>query len=299
MQDISVIYFSKTTLRPGMGNFVHSHDYWHFSIRFRGTTVSPNNPSCVAPICSCTPPGVPHAGVICREESVNFNIMFFVHDESFKNALESFPFHHLKMDQLHLPLLEYLSNQIRTLCPSQGFINSTFSYFLHLLIESNQIPNVFPSNVTSLAERCVAFIEENYMHPIRVEDVANHIGRTKNHTSYLVRSITGATVIEHLNRTRIKNACAMLAYSSIPIEEVSTACGFADAKYFSRVFKSTVGTTPNRYRTSHAVNDMFYEGNIQDLAVPYDDCVYTYIPGARKCVYWKNPLEFIKQLPQN
>ena len=133
------------------------------------------------------------------------------------------------------------------------------------------------------------------MHPIKLDDVANHIGRTNNHTSFLVRSVTGLTVVEHLNLVRIKNACSQLAYSSAPLEAVAAACGFRDVKYFCRVFKGIVGTTPTRYRTSHVVSDMCYSGDPMELDVPYSDSAYTYIPGARKCINWKTPLEYIKQ----
>ena len=98
------------------------------------------------------------------------------------------------------------------------------------------------------------------MHQIRLEDIAEHIGRTTAYTSHLVKSATGMTIMEHLREARIKNACRKLAYSDIAIDEIIPSCGFISESYFHKVFREKIGTTPNRYRTSHAVNDTFYQG---------------------------------------
>ena len=178
--------------------------------------------------------------------------------------------------------------------PSQEFINSAFSYYIRLLMEG-QFACETSSKLESPAERCLSYIEENYMKQVRLEDVAEHIGRNKSYTSALVSKATGMTVVEHLNGVRVKNACAMLAYSDVPIEQVAETCGFTNTKNFCRVFKQIVGTTPTRYRTSHEIKDMRYIGDYTNLEVPYEIPVYTYVPSARRCIDWKTPLEYIRQ----
>jgi two-component system response regulator YesN len=37
------------------------------------------------------------------------------------------------------------------------------------------------------------------------------------------------------------------------VKEVALRCGFADEKYFSRLFKNTYGITPEEYRKAHRV----------------------------------------------
>ena len=72
-------------------------------------------------------------------------------------------------------------------------------------------------------------------------------------------------------------------------------CGFISDSYFHKVFREKVGTTPNRYRTSHSVSDTFYHGEDAALDVPYEEPVFTYVPGARKCIHWRTPREYFQQ----
>ena len=295
MQDISVIYVSYVTLLPGMGNVPHSHDYWHFSAHISGATRSLNSAAeGFRPCCRCFRPGTPHGGMICTEKQQGINIMFFVNDPKLEKQLEQFNFESLGPNDFNLEFLLSIANQIHSLNPSQEFIDSSVSYYFHLLLETPRpIPPKFVPQ--SIADKCLSYIDENYMHPFKLENLAEHIGRTKTHTSYLVSSATGQTVVEHLNEVRIKHACTQLAYSAASLDEVATSCGYTSTKHFCRVFKELVGCTPTRYRTSHSVDDMFYDGDSQDLNVPYDTPAYTYVPRAQKIIDWKTPLEYLSQ----
>lgn len=293
MSDISVLFVSYITLWPGMGNVPHTHDYWHWTLSLSGVIETLDGDVITAtPNCTCAAPGVPHAGAVCRELQKGVNIMFFVHDRKLEKQLMNFSDRAVRPERLFVPVLMDILDQIEKLKPSQEFIDAAMSYYLHLVLESAQTTETKPE---TLADRCLNFIERNYMHQIRLEDIANHIGRTNSYTSYLVSNSTGQTVVEHLNAVRVKNACSLLAYSNTSIDQVAEACGFTNVKNFCRVFKNIIGTTPTRYRTSHEPQAMRYNGFLADLDAPYDGPCYTYVPSARKCIYWKTPLEYINQ----
>jgi AraC-like DNA-binding protein len=194
-------------------------------------------------------------------------------------------------------VLEDIVEKVYELNPNQEFINAAFEYYLRLLLASYQGSEEEDNQNISLTDRALAYIEKNYRNQIRVEDVAAHINRTPNYTSHLLKLATGLTPVEHIREVRIRNACRQLAYSNVPVEEVISSCGFISASYFHRVFREKLGTTPNRYRTSHMVSDTFYLGEDQALDVPYgpDKQFFTYIPGARKRVDWKTPREYYNQ----
>lgn len=296
MSDISVLYVSYVTLWPGMGNVVHTHDYWHWSTTLSGVTETlTGERSSGKPSITCARPNVPHAGIVCREEHKGVNIMFFVHDRKLEKQLENFDPRTVRPEGTFTPVLTNILDQIDRLKPSQEFMDAAISYYLRLVLENAQTYQALEPGPETLADRCLNFIEQNYMKQLRLEDIADHIGRTKSYTSYLVSNTTGQTVVEHLNAVRIKNACTLLAYSDTPIDHVSEVCGFTNVKNFCRVFKNIVGTTPTRYRTSHGTEDMCYYGDMKDLDAPYNCLTYTYVPSARKCIYWKTPLEYISQ----
>lgn len=295
MNDISVTHLSKSIMLPGIANILHTHDQWHFCLIYLGNAKRPDGSLRLAPACYCAPPGTIHGGHSFIEELYSINIYFHVHNQILSRKLELFPFEHLTGDRLFSSVLLSIAEQAHTLSPSQDFLDSAFSYYLHLLTEANCETEAAQPHTATLAEQCVRYIEENCRKPLRLEDVARHIGRTPNYTSYLVRSSTGMTVVEHLTAARVRNACSLLAYSDTPIEAVATACGFSDVPYFCRVFKNKIGITPNRYRTSHTATNLYYTGEAQDLTIPYQESSYTYIPAARKCVPWKTPLEYLTQ----
>lgn len=295
MQDISVLYLSRVSLIPGIGYRAHTHDYWHFSLAPQVSAAEGEKAGAERMGARCWAPGEVSAPHVCTTyDRVSFNVMFLVHDKNLSRRLENLPFHELTPEELHIPVLEDIVQKVHDLNPGQEFVDCAFAFYLQLVLATYQGRGE-AGRTASLAEKALTFIEENYMNQIRLEDVAAHIDRTAYHTSHLVKEATGMTVVEHVREVRIKNACRKLAYSSTPIEEVISSCGFISASYFHRVFREKLGTTPNRYRTSHAVNDTFYLGEDAALDVPYTRQLFTYIPGARKRIDWKSPREYFCQ----
>jgi transcriptional regulator GlxA family with amidase domain len=54
-----------------------------------------------------------------------------------------------------------------------------------------------------------------------------------------------------VTKTRIDAASAMLRSSSKSVADVAHACGYFDQSAFTRVFRRTVGVTPQQYRERH------------------------------------------------
>lgn len=106
------------------------------------------------------------------------------------------------------------------------------------------------------------------------------------------------SLVEYLNKVRIKHACCQLSYSGAGIEVVARDCGFRSVRHFSRVFKSVMNTTPNRFRTSHRVEDMYFVGDREQYKTRYHRPSFTYIPSAQKRIDWETPLDYIDQLPR-
>ena len=63
-----------------------------------------------------------------------------------------------------------------------------------------------------------------------------------------INGITGYSTISYVLQIKLSKAKKMLADKNISIAEVSDACGFYDASYFSRVFKKEFGLSPSRYQ---------------------------------------------------
>ncbi len=101
-------------------------------------------------------------------------------------------------------------------------------------------------------DRLLKFVEEH----IGDSDVSNDLmaqaaAVSKSGLNRKLKSIVGLTPADFLREARIKRACQMLQSTAKSVAEVAFACGFTDAKYFSKVFRHSVGESPSQYRTSH------------------------------------------------
>ncbi|MFB9327962.1 response regulator [Paenibacillus aurantiacus] len=101
-----------------------------------------------------------------------------------------------------------------------------------------------------IAESCVQLIRERFMEDLMLETIAEQFYFNPSYFSSMFKTHTGKTFSEFLTDTRMKHAKALLADAATPLKiyDVAERCGYRDTKYFSRVFKSHVGVSPEAYR---------------------------------------------------
>ena len=67
------------------------------------------------------------------------------------------------------------------------------------------------------------------------------------------KTALGVSPMEYLRSYRLERARELLAKSDLGVRHVAAQCGFDDADYFSRVFKSHFGLSPSEFRHSMRV----------------------------------------------
>ncbi len=94
-----------------------------------------------------------------------------------------------------------------------------------------------------------AYMEAGYQRDLSVGDVAAAVGVSASLLFRLFRQEQGCTPVEYLRGVRLGHARQQLLESPrLPVHRIATACGFADAAYFCKVFRADSGMTPNAYR---------------------------------------------------
>ena len=63
----------------------------------------------------------------------------------------------------------------------------------------------------------------------------------------IYRLVYGTSPLKDITEARIRRACEFLSEGKYRVGEVADLCGFSDAKYFSRVFRSVMKITPRAY----------------------------------------------------
>jgi len=98
-----------------------------------------------------------------------------------------------------------------------------------------------------LVESAMKYISENVDSDLSLEALSKKYSISPNHLSKQFKNISGITLSEYINISRVSAAEKILKNSRMPITGVATACGFNDSNYFAAVFKKYKGVTPKKY----------------------------------------------------
>lgn len=79
-------------------------------------------------------------------------------------------------------------------------------------------------------------------------DVAKRVGMSRSYFCSCFKDIVGASFNDHLRQVRLDMAKELLLHSGKPIYAIAEATGYSDEKYFSRVFRDSIGMLPSEYR---------------------------------------------------
>jgi AraC-like DNA-binding protein len=99
-----------------------------------------------------------------------------------------------------------------------------------------------------LVKAVKARLARDYASDIALADVAADLGVSPAHLRQVFKTATGLTLVSYLTQVRLEHAKALLRTTLRPLAEISTACGFANERYFCRVFRRAEGRTPTTFR---------------------------------------------------
>jgi len=100
-------------------------------------------------------------------------------------------------------------------------------------------------------DRARAYIDEHWAEDFDVEALAQVAYVTPSYLSRLFKRRLGTTPMRYRNAVRIEKAKHLLLIQSASVEEIADVLGFADAKYFSQLFKSLTSLTPSQFRVKY------------------------------------------------
>ena len=99
-----------------------------------------------------------------------------------------------------------------------------------------------------LIHRSVKFIEANYhRQDLYTPMLAQMSGIGETYYRNIFLSVFSMPPAKYIQLYRVEKAKERLVNSSDSIEQIAVAVGFANASYFCKVFKSTVGLTPSEF----------------------------------------------------
>lgn len=129
----------------------------------------------------------------------------------------------------------------------------TGALMLHMLLKSLPNRSLTPEEAATQEKRnarikrLIRFVDENYMHKIRLVDFAEQEGCSLSYLSHFIKETTNQTFQEYVNTVRFNAACKLIAAGGRRMLDVCMESGFSDYRYFTRAFRQHLGVTPEEY----------------------------------------------------
>ena len=96
--------------------------------------------------------------------------------------------------------------------------------------------------------QAITYIQGNYDQPVKVSDIAAHIGIERSYLYLLFVEHLGITPKNYLTTYRLTRARELLKVTDLPIASIAESCGYSDALVFSKAFRQMYQMTPTAWR---------------------------------------------------
>ena len=94
----------------------------------------------------------------------------------------------------------------------------------------------------------IAWNDQNYMHRLTLEGVAQHVFLNKSYISQMFMKQLGINFVSYLESVRIYKAQELLQNTDMSVTKIAEETGYASQSYFTKAFKKRVGMSPLKYR---------------------------------------------------
>lgn len=103
-----------------------------------------------------------------------------------------------------------------------------------------------------IISRANSYIENNISSPsLSTNEIIAFLNISDTHFRQIFKEYHNTSPLKYITDLRIKKAKDYLKTSDINISKIATAVGFSNVYYFSNIFKSATGISPNAYRKKH------------------------------------------------
>ncbi len=92
--------------------------------------------------------------------------------------------------------------------------------------------------------------QENDFTKITVEEIAAQLHLSPNYLSDLLRSISGASTQEHIQRFKLEKAKELLTSTELSVSEIAYCLGYERPQSFNKIFKKYTELSPLEYKKS-------------------------------------------------
>jgi AraC-like DNA-binding protein len=223
----------------------HQHPYWEICLytQGRGIAIVGDHRVAFAPgTIICYPPAVPH-----EEESPGGCLEYYTRVDRFLGGGTPVPVLQDASEKPVQRLFELLYAECHVREPgweaaSQMLFDVALGYLHRWLTHERR------SEVEELKRSLLAHIDDP---EFSITSAMDALPLSRDHLRRRFIAATGVTPRDYLIDLRLSRAQRLLAGGGFSIAEIAHMTGFADQRYFSRLFRARTGATASAYRRHH------------------------------------------------
>lgn len=121
------------------------------------------------------------------------------------------------------------------------YVETTLAGMMEVVARSRRAAN-------PMIERACAYIRENALKKIRIEDLAERENLSASYFAALFKEGAGESFRDYLIRCKLDRAKDLMTTAKLSIAEISEILGYEDYRSFNRAFKRHTGYTPSVYQ---------------------------------------------------
>ena len=122
------------------------------------------------------------------------------------------------------------------------------AFFIELIRNKSSVTNIERASVSDVKMQEVKhYIDENFREKIVLDELCFLYGTNKTSLCTGFKEAYGYTVINYINKLKIKEAKKLLREGKYNLTQISTEVGFSSIHYFSRIFKQYENQSPSAY----------------------------------------------------
>lgn len=139
-------------------------------------------------------------------------------------------------------------------------IHNKFVEFLSL-IYLNRDKNIYANhvdfdNITNKVYSITAYIHSHFVEELSLETISRKFYISSYYLSHQFKRITGFTLTDYIQMTRISNAQTMLLSTDNPITDIAFLCGFSSFSQFNRAFNKFLHQSPSAFRRNNSTQQL-------------------------------------------
>ncbi|KRF08048.1 hypothetical protein ASG89_16570 [Paenibacillus sp. Soil766] len=152
----------------------------------------------------------------------------------------------LKQGKQHLESIEQLYEECRSRSVKELSIQLKFQTLIQEM-PGEVLEPIELEDASKGIDQSITYMYKHFSHKIKLETLSDIAGLTPTSYSRSFKKAKNMSPVEYLNHIRIDASKELLQQDDPSIKDISSAVGFGNEFYFSRMFKNSFGISPTMY----------------------------------------------------